>query len=302
MGIIGQGARVLVNLIVALGLDNSARVMGRLTRLVAPAFKQHRTALANIAASFPEKSDAEHRRIRTQMWDNLGRMVAESVHFDELTQVVPPAQYPARFSERGLERHLVEVAENKRGAIYFSAHLANWEIVPTASALAGVAAVILFRQPVSDQLAAGLGRMRETPLHRFIDSNFGAAFDLASTLERGGHVGVMMDLKTPGIMVPFLGRPASTNPIVGRLARSFDVPVYGIRVIRRPSSHFTIEITEAVALPRDEDGRVNADGATAAVSAVIESWVRENPQDWFWVYDRWRAADQRRSRTRSTGA
>ncbi|MCC6983914.1 MAG: lipid A biosynthesis lauroyl acyltransferase, partial [Bauldia sp.] len=247
---------------------------------------------------FPERSAAEHRRIRAGMWDNLGRMVAESVHFEELTWREPGNPMAPRLAERGLARHLQEVADNKGGAIYFSAHLANWELVPAAAAMVGVPASILFRAPLSEELAQGLGRLRETPLHRFVDSDRGAAFDLANALERGEHIGVMMDLKWKGPTLPFLGRPASNNPIVGRLARAYDVPVYGVRVIRRPSSHFLLEVTEALDLPRDAEGRVDADGATAAVNAVIEGWVREYPEQWFWVYDRWRDAQPRRSRRR----
>lgn len=301
IGALTRAGQVLVNLIVALGIENSARVMGRLMRLIAPAFKQHEMALENIAVSFPEKGPAEHRRIRAGMWDNLGRMIAEAVHFDELTWVDSGRGLAPRLAERGLARHLVDVANHKRGAIYFSAHLANWELVPAAAAMVGVPASILFRAPISEELAAGLGRLRATPLHRFVDSDRGAAFDLAAALERGEHIGVMMDLKWPGVTLPFLGRPASNNPIVGRLARRFDVPIYGVRVVRRPSSHFLLEVTEALDLPRDGDGRIDADGATAAVNAVIEGWVRERPEDWFWVYDRWRSAEARPSRRRRGG-
>jgi KDO2-lipid IV(A) lauroyltransferase len=298
IGMLTRAGRVLVNLIVALGLDNSARVFGRLARLVAPAFKQHRMALENIAASFPERSRAEHRRIRAAMWDNLGRMVAESVHFDELTRIDKASGLAPRVSARGLQRHLEAVRQRKGGAIYFSAHLANWELVPAAAAMVGVPAAILFREPLSEELARGLGRLRETPLHRFVDSDRGAAFDLANALERGEHIGVMMDLKWPGPVLPFLGRPASNNPIVGRLARAYDVPIYGVRVIREPSSHFLLEVTDALDLPRDAEGRIDADGATEAVNTMIEGWVSEYPEHWFWVYDRWRDAQPRKNRRR----
>jgi KDO2-lipid IV(A) lauroyltransferase len=301
IGALARAGRILVNLILALGLENSARFMGRLTRVAAPAFKQHKMALGNIAASFPERSAAEHRRIRALMWDNLGRMIAESVHFEELTKLDAALGLAPRLAERGLARHLEELRNNKRGAIYFSAHLANWELVPAAAAMVGVPASILFRRPVSDTLAAGLGRLRETPLHRFVDSDRGAAFDLANALERGEHIGVMMDLKWPGVILPFLGRPASNNPIVGRLARSFEVPVYGVRVVRMPSSNFLLEITEAVELPRDAEGRIDADGVTAAVNSVIEGWVREHPEQWFWVYDRWRTAEPKSAKRRRGG-
>jgi KDO2-lipid IV(A) lauroyltransferase len=87
---------------------------------------------------------------------------------------------------------------------------------------------------------------------------------------------------------------------MGRLARAFDVPVYGLRVVRLPRSRFWVEVTPPLELPRDAEGRVDADGTTALVTKVIEGWVREHPDQWFWVYDRWKGAEPKRPRRRRT--
>ncbi len=90
-----------------------------------------------------------------------------------------------------------------------------------------------------------------------------------------------------GPQVPFFGRLAPTNPIVARMARQFDCPVIGVRCIRLPEGRFRIEMTKPLDLPRDGLGNIDVHGATAAITAVIESWVREYPDQWLWLHNRW---------------
>jgi len=41
-------------------------------------------------------------------------------------------------------------------------------------------------------------------------------------------------------------------------------------------------------VPRDPDGRVNIQGTMQAITAVVEQWVREHPEQWLWLHRRWR--------------
>jgi KDO2-lipid IV(A) lauroyltransferase len=29
-------------------------------------------------------------------------------------------------------------------------------------------------------------------------------------------------------------------------------------------------------------------GATAVFNAIVEEWVREHPEQWFWLHNRWK--------------
>jgi Kdo2-lipid IVA lauroyltransferase/acyltransferase len=75
---------------------------------------------------------------------------------------------------------------------------------------------------------------------------------------------------------------------MARLARRYDVPVYGIRVTRIAGTRFRFGLEGPLELPRDTTGRVDVLGATAAMNAVIERWVRETPGQWLWMHRRWR--------------
>jgi KDO2-lipid IV(A) lauroyltransferase len=77
--------------------------------------------------------------------------------------------------------------------------------------------------------------------------------------------------------------------LLARLARRFDgCPVHGARAIRLPGGRFRLEITEEIALPRNEAGRVDVEAATALVNRIVEGWVREHPGQWLWMHRRWR--------------
>ncbi len=122
-----------------------------------------------------------------------------------------------------------------------------------------------------------------------IPNSRGAAFEIAAAMERGEHLGMLVDQRLArGPTVPFFGRPARTNPLAAKFARQFDCPVHGARAIRLPGGRLHLELTPAVEMPRDADGQIDVVAATAKITAVMEGWVREHPEQWFWLHDRWR--------------
>ena len=105
---------------------------------------------------------------------------------------------------------------------------------------------------------------------------------------RGAHLGVIIDQRIGDTALPFFGRPALSNPIVGLLARHFECPVHGARAIRLPGGRFLMEMSPPLEFPRDDKGRVDAEATNLMVHGVVESWVREHPEQWLWLHDRWR--------------
>jgi KDO2-lipid IV(A) lauroyltransferase len=91
-----------------------------------------------------------------------------------------------------------------------------------------------------------------------------------------------------GVDVMFFGRRCKANPTLARLARQFDCPVHGVRVIRLPGGRFRLAATPALALPRAADGRIDVAQATQMITTVVEGWIREHPDQWLWFHRRWR--------------
>jgi Kdo2-lipid IVA lauroyltransferase/acyltransferase len=122
-----------------------------------------------------------------------------------------------------------------------------------------------------------------------IPTDFDAGFKVIAALERGVHVGMLVDqYYVKGVEVTFFGRRTKANPLIGRLARHFDCPIHGVRVIRLPGHRFRAEISEAIDVPRGTDGKVDVQGAMQTITSVVEDWVREYPEQWLWLHRRWR--------------
>ena len=64
-----------------------------------------------------------------------------------------------------------------------------------------------------------------------ISAGLYAPMKLADALERGAHVGMLVDqYYVRGVEVTFFGRRTMANPLLARLARHFECPIHGARI------------------------------------------------------------------------
>lgn len=272
-----------------LGPERSADFGGWLLRTASPLIPSSRTALDNIRAAFPEKSEAEVRAIARGAWDNLGRTAAEYAHLKELFDYDHSNPDPdGRVEVQGIE-HFIALRDDGKPGLIFSAHFANWELPAICAARYGLEATAVFRAPNDPATAKVVHEIRSGTMGGLEAARQGAAFSMQAALERGGHLGMLIDQHfTRGVVTEFLGRPALTNPIMGKFARRFECPVHGVRVIRLPGRRFRLELTPPLDLPRDASGQIDVQAAMQAMTRVVEGWVREHPDQWLWMHRRWR--------------
>lgn len=290
------GAAVMIGLIRALfaflrllGPERSSDLGGWLLRTASPLILVNRVALANIRAAFPQMAEPEVRRIARGAWENLGRTAAEYAHLKTLFDydyLNPDA--PSRVEVAGIE-HFIALKDDAKPGLIFSAHLANWELPAICAQAYDLDTTAVFRAPNDPAIAAIVHEIRSGAMGGLAAAKQGAAFAMQGVLERDGHLGMLIDQHfTRGVVVPFMGRPALTNPIMGKFARRFECPVHGVRVIRLPNQRFKLELTPPLDLPRDAQGEIDVQGAMAMMTAVVEGWVREHPEQWLWMHRRWR--------------
>jgi Kdo2-lipid IVA lauroyltransferase/acyltransferase len=285
---------------VAVGLLRAGKVVDRrrsanfaaaLMRKVGPLFKEHRLGRHNLRAAFPEKSDAEIERILAGVWDNLGRVAVEFVHLDEFRMEPPCSVSPDAIiiEPRMLER-CRRLIDGGTATLSFAAHLANWEMSGVVAKMLGANSAVLYRRPNIRAISDAIVRLRAGVMGQLIPAGLDAPVRLARLLQQGVHVGMLVDQHfTRGVDVTFFGRPCKANPLIAMLARQLECPIYGLRVIRLPDGNrFRGEITDPIALPRGADGRIDVARTMQVITAVIEGWVREHPEQWLWLHHRWR--------------
>lgn len=269
-----------------------ANFAGALMRKVGPRLKEHRIGRDNLRAAFPEKSNAEIETILGGVWDNLGRVAVEFAHLDEfgLEDHGPQTPDVILFPPTPRRNTYSLTAAGEKPMIGFAAHTANWELPAVACKRFGARFAVLYRRPNIPAISDLVVKLRAPLMGDLIPTSLDAPVRLARLLQSGVHVGLLADQHyTRGVEVTFFGRKCVANPLVAMLARQTECPIHGLRVVRQPDRNsFSIDVTEPVAPVRDANGQIDIQGTTQAVTNVIESWIREYPEQWLWLHRRWR--------------
>jgi KDO2-lipid IV(A) lauroyltransferase len=117
----------------ALPLDAASALGGASARRIGPSLGISKRARLNLAAAMPELSAAEIETTVRGMWDNLGRVAAEYPHLRTIRIFEPGG----RVETRGFE-HVDRARAAGTSMIFFSGHLATWEIAALAAGQYGI--------------------------------------------------------------------------------------------------------------------------------------------------------------------
>ncbi len=268
--------------------DRASDLCGAVARRIGPLLPAHRIGQANLRAAFPEKDAAWIEATLREAWENLGRVAGEYVHMARIWDFDISHPNTGRIKTDSLPL-FENLKTDGQPALCFAAHLANWELPAVAASAHGLPTAVVYRMPNNKAVAREIVRIRAPLMGRLIRTRAQAALEMAAALTAGEHLGMLVDQHfSRGVDVTFFGRRCKANPSVARLARRFDCPIIGVRVIRLPDHGFRVEATGPYQLPRNADGEIDVAAATQLITSVIENWIREYPGQYLWFHRRWR--------------
>lgn len=286
--VLGRVVKWLLHALRRTDPDRAADVCAALARTLGPLLPVHRVGRANLRAAFPDRDAAWIAATLRGAWDNLGRVAGEYVHLARIWDY-DPAHANAGRIVTDAESLFKQLLHDGKPALCFAAHLGNWELPAVAAAAHGLPSAVVYRMPNNKAVAKEIARIRAPLMGRLIRTRAQAALEMAAALEAGEHLGMLIDQHfSRGVDVTFFGRRCKANPSIARLARQFDCPVIGVRVVRLPGRRFRIDVEGPFDLPRDASGRVDVPAATQMLIGVVERWVRDHPEQWLWFHRRWR--------------
>jgi len=239
----------------------------------------------NLGLAFPERTAAQIEDLTHEVFAHFGGIVAEL-----LFAIDEPAQaLLARVEVEGIE-HVRRAAATGRGFFFLTAHLGNWEYAALATAGAGYPTTVITRPLDNPALEGRLRALREKTGNAVVHKG-DAAKELLRIMRKGGHVGILIDQHAhppQNVVVPFFGRPASTTTIVAKLAERTGALVVPSACLRvgparyRMTYHPMVDVRE---LPEAERG---VESFTARLNLILEGMIREHPEQWLWLHNRWR--------------
>jgi KDO2-lipid IV(A) lauroyltransferase len=284
------GLRFLIGMVRLLPLDVAATISGKAWRVIAPFNRRHKRALSNLAIAFPEKSLEERERIARAAWENLGRVMVETMNIDRILKE------PARLHVTN--GHWIGRYKDKMGpALIVTMHMGNWEIGMWPVMLAGVRPAGVYRQVKNPYVDRYLRRQRQALYPGGLfgrgraptnDETHKTARLIMDYVRQGGRLGFISDLyDAQGIAVPFFGYPAKSMPIAAMIARRVGARIWIGRCIRIGNrACFDVNVNE-LRIPRTANQAEDIRSITAAIQRHFETWIRETPEQFMWSNRRW---------------
>jgi len=180
--------------------------------------------------------------------------------------------------------------KEEKGLIVIAGHYGNFEIMGYLLGLFGFKIYSVARPLDNRFISRYLYGVRQRAGQKIIDKK-GASEMINELISSGATLCFIADQDAgrKGIFVDFFSRKASTYKSIGLLAITNNIPI-GVGYSRRVGNHFFFEIgIERIIYPdewKDKDNPL--EWVTAEYTKAIESFVRKDPTQYWWLHRRWR--------------
>lgn len=248
------------------------------SRIVAPLAGYRRRIRTNLAHILPDLAPAEVERIVRAVPDNVGRTLIEIYSGPEF--IARAVSHPLT----GPGVAALEAAHKAgRPVILVTGHFGNYDASRAALIARGYRVGALYNPMKNRYFNAHYVRAISrigTPL--FPRGKKGLA-DMVRHLRSGGMLGLLVDQSmSHGAPLTFFGKTALTALSAAELALKYDalvIPTYAVR----QADGLSFEITVEAPIPEDTPAVM-----TQALNDSLETIVRHNLDQWFWIHRRWK--------------
>lgn len=246
--------------------------------------KHRMITLHNLTRSFPEKDISEIKTIAKNSFRNLGIVAAE--FFEVFNLTLDNVKNWADFE--GSDAYERALARNK-GLLFYTAHFGNWELAAAIFALRYQPVHVIYRL-LDNPLLEDLFLAERSRTGNKLLTKGGVMGRVVDILNENKTVGILIDQNVSwreGIFVDFFGRPACTTRRFTEIALQTGASVMPAFMIRKKDGRYRLVIKEAEVIRTgdyDRDLLLNTQNFTT----LIEEVVREYPDQWFWLHQRWK--------------
>lgn len=237
----------------------------------------------NLSKCFPELSPAELEQRVGQSLKDIGKTFTESA----CAWIWPAEKSIGLVREvEGLDV-LHEALASGKGVVGITSHLGNWEVL-NHFYCAQCKPIIFYRPPKLKAVDDLLQKQRVQLGNRVAPSTKEGILSVIKEVRKGGAVGIPADPEpslSAGIFVPFLGTQALTSKFVPGMLAGHKARGVFLHALRLPDGSGFKVILEAAPEGMYSE---NVEEAVAAMSQVVEKYVRAYPTQYMWSMKRFK--------------
>lgn len=252
---------------------------------------RRKQVLKNLKFAFGnQKSDIELKKIARETYKNLGKTLLEFLQLPRMngTRI-------KRVVDTSELSKIDAILRHGNGAILLGAHFGNWELLGAAFGLGGYPVNVIGRLTDNKRIGHTIDRYRRLVGMKVIQKN-DPIRKVLRALSNNELVAILMDQNTRKdmVFVDFFGRPAATAKGVAVFALRTGVPVVPAFIVREGKYH-KILIGNPIYAHSSENTDNDIQRYTAQFSKVIESYIKQYPDQWFWLHNRWKTQPKNKS-------
>ncbi|MEZ5558676.1 MAG: lysophospholipid acyltransferase family protein [Pseudomonadales bacterium] len=256
----------------------ASRTGAALFGFLGPKVRKQRQVVGNLRVACAGADEAEIQSLARGVWRNFGAVLFEYPHL-------------GRIYRDGLEVKIAPETQALLDAgtpiVVAAAHLANWELLGcylghTTRNMNGVYGPQ--RNPYLDAL---LQRFRRASRCRYVPKQ-DALREFTRKSLAGGSVGLLLDVRVDtGVSLPLFDVATPTTISPARMALRLDYPLVPARAKRLGPARFELELLAPLHAREAGAGKAAAIDLTLQYNALLESWIRERPDEWLCTKRRW---------------
>jgi KDO2-lipid IV(A) lauroyltransferase len=248
---------------------------------------EHRNvALQNLRIAFgQEKSEEERRSIAKRNFQHMGMMVIEFFRILGMDTET----YRKKVSVEGLEEAL-KLLEKKKGGLLLIGHFGNWELMGIMSKVIQIP-IFAIAKPIkeNEKLYRFILEIRDKAGLKIISPENGVQ-KVMHALSKNWVVAILIDQRAKrsrAVWVEFFGKKAPTMPGLAVMAIKSGAPVVPAFMIRNGFQKHRLVVKKPLELVLTGDMEKDVEINMQRFTRVLESMIREYPDQWIWIHRRW---------------
>lgn len=240
---------------------------------------------ANLKLIFPEWSVSRIDETRRAMWHHLFMMVCEIAH---APRKIHRTNWRDFYTIPDRDQ-VVRVLMDPRPKIFVSGHFGNFEMSGFVAGVFGIPTTAIAR-PLDNRFIHRYIQQFRSQGGQHMLAKDGSATEIQSLLGRGGTLALLadQDAGNKGCWVEFLGKPASCHKALALFTLSSGAPMVVMAAQRTRPLNFHLHWLGTMDPEISCEALSSVSSLTQWYNQQLASVVREYPEQYWWVHNRWR--------------
>jgi len=269
-----------------IGLRNASNLGSILGKLAGPLFRSKNLIKKNIKIGLGNIDENQEKKIINGMWSNIGRTFAEYVFLKDF-----------KFNKTNFNhikiigsKYLEQIKNSNKPVIFYSAHLANFELMAMELEKSGIKTAAIYRplnnlflNPLMEYL-----RMKYICANQIPKGRAGMR-EVINKINNNYSIALMVDQRVgEGPRINFFNQPAQTTTIPAQLALKYGCKLVPISLKRIEGTIFEMTVHQPYEILKTGNDDQDTENITLKINEIIEKMIVENPDQWLWSHNRWK--------------